>query len=70
MFSSVFFSSLAYDSGAFPTISDDVNPSKSKHQCDVKCGFFGSRDVSKITKNDGSRFTYALRGVLIPFVGI
>ena len=64
------FFSLAPDSGAFPTIYDDVNPSKSKDQCDEKCGFFGSRDVSKITKSDGSPLTYVLRGVLIPFVGI
>ena len=70
MISSVFFSSLASDSGAFPTISDDVNPSKSKDQCDQKCGFFGSRDVSKITKSNGSTFTKVLRGVLIPSVGI
>ena len=63
------FFTLASDSA---TVSgfDSVNPPKSKVQCDEKCGFFGSRDVSKITKSDGSLFTYALRGVLIPFVGI
>ena len=51
-------------------VFDGVDPQKSKDQCDEKCGFFGSRDVSKITKSDGSTFTYILRGVLIPFVGI
>ena len=51
-------------------MSNDVNVSKSKDQCDEKCGFFGSRDVSKITKSDNSMFTYVLRGVLIPSVGI
>ena len=70
MVSSVFFSSLASDIGAFTTISNDVNTTNSKDQCDRTCGFFGSRDVSKITKSDGSMFTYVLRGVLIPFVGI
>ena len=44
--------------------------SNSKDQCDEKCGFFGTRDVSKITKSDCSTFTYVLRGVLIPSVGI
>ena len=52
----------------FFTLASD--PPKSKDQCDEKCGFFGSRDLSKITKSDGSPFTYVLRGVLIPFVGI
>ena len=51
-------------------VFDGVDPPKSKDQCDEKCGFFGSRDVSKITKSDGSPFTYVLRGVVIPFVGI
>ena len=51
-------------------VSNGVNESNSKDQCDKKCGFFGTRDVSKITKSNCSMFTYVLRGVLIPSVGI
>ena len=54
-------------------VSNGVNESNSKDQCDEKwekCGFFGTRDVSEITKSNGSTFTYVLRGVLIPSVGI
>ena len=54
-------------------VSNGVNESNSKDQCDEKwekCGFFGTRDVSEITNSNGSTFTYVLRGVLIPSVGI
>ena len=68
----IFFPLVSESKAILTTVygSDSVNPPKSKDQCDEKCGFFGSRDVSKITKSDGSPFTYVLRGVLIPFVGI
>ena len=72
-----FFFTLASDSKTVNimellllNVSNDLDPPKSKDQCDENCGFFGSRDVSKITKSDGSTSTYVLRGVLIPFVGI
>ena len=63
------FFTLASDSATVYEF-DGLNPPKSKGQCDGKCGFFASRDVSKITTSDGSTCTYVLRGVLIPFVGI